>query len=173
MDVTFLTRGHYQVRQCEFSTPAKPLPFQQHPTSKRPHTPSRSVESGAFFRHVRLPKLQKETSNDLQTSQTLPAHPIPVARRHVGRIAGHHKRRDACDTRTTPRLRDIKLIGFIVSRHSFGTCAKCVPNGRDGCTYVGWRRAERPHISATSEQRATKRLRVFDSDLYGLQATTE
>jgi hypothetical protein len=37
-------------------------------------------------------------------------------------------------------------MSFIVSRHSFGTRAKCVPNGRDGCTFVGWRRAERPHI---------------------------
>jgi hypothetical protein len=40
----------------------------------------------------------------------------------------------------------MKLISFIVSRHSFGTRLARVPNGRDGCTFVGWRRAERPHI---------------------------
>lgn len=60
----------------------------------------------------RPPKLQKETLNVLQNSQPLPAHPIPVARRHVGHIAGHHKRRDACDTRTIPQLRRYKTNKF-------------------------------------------------------------
>src|SRR5215468_1456773 len=102
MSVTFLTRGHYKVRQCEFSTPAKTIavsaaphieaaPYAMPERQKRGHCPT-----------GQLPKLHKETSNVLQTSQTLPAHPIPIARRHVGRIGGHHKRRDACDTRTTP-----------------------------------------------------------------------
>jgi hypothetical protein len=35
-----------------FRPQRKPLPFQQHPTSKQLHTPSRSAESGAFARHV-------------------------------------------------------------------------------------------------------------------------
>jgi hypothetical protein len=150
MDVTFLTRGHYQVRQCEFSTPAKPLPFQQHPTSKRPHTLSRSAESGAFSQHVRLPKLQKEISNVLQTSQPLPAHPIPVARRHVDRIDGHRRRRDACDTRTTPRMRRYKTNKFHCQPSFLRDARQMRPEREDGCTFVGWRRAGMLHVSAKS-----------------------
>lgn len=41
----------------------------------------------------------------------------------------------------------MKLISFIVGRHSFGTHLACVPNGRDGRTFVGWRRAERSRMS--------------------------
>jgi hypothetical protein len=146
MDVTFLTRGHYQVRQCGFSAPGETVAV-----SATPHIKAAldAIPKRCFRRFCptcRLPRLQKETSNVLQISQTLPAHPIPIARRHVGHIAGHHRRRDACDTRTTPRLRGMKLISFIVSRHSFGTRARCVPNGRDGCTFVGWRRPEWAHI---------------------------
>src|SRR5882672_5634470 len=107
MNVTFLSRGHYQVRQCEFSTPAKTVAVSATPHIKSaPYTISERRKR-RFCPTCRLPKLQKETSNVLQTSQTLPAHPISVARRHVGRIAGHHKRRAACDTRTTPRVREI------------------------------------------------------------------
>jgi hypothetical protein len=111
MDVTFLTRGHYQVRQW-FSIPAKTVAV-----SATPHIEAASYaiperRKRRFCPTCRIPKLQKETSNVLQTSQTLPAHPIPVARRHVGRIAGHHKRRDACDTRTTPRLRRYETNKF-------------------------------------------------------------
>ena len=112
MIVTFSTQRHYQVRQGEFSTPSETLAVSATPhIEAAPHTiPERRKRR--FFRTCRLPKRQKETSNVLQTSQTLPAHPIPVARRHVGYIAGHRKRRDACDTRKAPRLRDTKLISF-------------------------------------------------------------
>jgi hypothetical protein len=40
----------------------------------------------------------------------------------------------------------MKLISFIVGRHSFGTHLACVPNGRDGRTFVRWRRAERSRM---------------------------
>jgi hypothetical protein len=121
MNVTFSTRGHYQVRQCEFSPPSETVAVSATPHIEAAPHAIQERRFRRFFPTCRLPKLQKETSNVLQISQTLPAHPIPLARRHVGRIAGHHRRRDACDTRTTPRLRgDIKLISFIVSRHSFG-----------------------------------------------------
>jgi hypothetical protein len=36
----------------------------------------------------------------------------------------------------------MKLISFIVGRHSFGAHLACVPNGRDGRTFVGWSRAD-------------------------------
>src|SRR5262245_36869570 len=57
MNVTFLTWGHYQLRQCEFSTPAKPLPFQQHPTSKRPLHAIPARLKRRFCPTCRLPKL--------------------------------------------------------------------------------------------------------------------
>jgi hypothetical protein len=112
MNVTFSTWGHYQVRQCEFSPPSE-----THAVSATPHIKAAPYTISErrmrrFCPKCRPPKLQKETSNVLQNSQPLPAHPIPVARRHVSRIAGHHKRRDACDTRTTPQLRRYKTNKF-------------------------------------------------------------
>jgi len=40
----------------------------------------------------------------------------------------------------------MKLISFIVGRHSLGTHLACVPNGRDGRTFVRWRLAERSRM---------------------------
>ena len=145
MNVTFSARGHYQVRQCEFSPPSETIALSATPHIKAaPHTiPERRERR--FCPICRLPKLQKETSNVLQTSPPLPAHPIPVARRHVDRIDGHRRRRDVCVTRTTPRLRRYKTNKFHFQPSFLGTHAKCVPNGRDGCTFVGWRRGFLAH----------------------------
>jgi hypothetical protein len=99
-----------QRNHCRFSN----TPHQSGPT----HHPG--APRAALCLICRLPKLQKETSNVLQNSQPLPAHPIPVARRHVSRIAGHHKRRDACDTRTTPQLRRYKTNKFHCQPFNFG-----------------------------------------------------
>jgi len=43
----------------------------------------------------------------------------------------------------------MKLISFIVGRHSFGTHLARVPNGRDGRTFVVRRRAEGSSMTAT------------------------
>jgi hypothetical protein len=106
------------VRQCEFSIPAKTVAVSAAPHIEAAPYNIRKRRFRRFYPTCRLPKLPKETSNVLQTSQTLPAHPLPMARRHVGHIAGHHRRLNDCDARTTPRLRDVKLISFIVGRHS-------------------------------------------------------
>jgi hypothetical protein len=119
-NVTFSTLGHYQVRQCEFSPPSETIAVSATPHIKAaPHTVTERRER-RFCQICRLPKLQKETSNVLQNSQPLPAHPIPVARRHVSLIAGHHKRRDACDTHTTPQLRRDKTNKFHCQPFNFG-----------------------------------------------------
>jgi hypothetical protein len=112
MDVTFSTWGHYQVRQCEFSLLSETIAFSGTPHIKAaPYTISERRKR-RFCPTCRPPKLQKETSNVLQTSQPLPAHPIPVARRHVDRIDGYRRRRDACVTRTIPRVRRYKTNEF-------------------------------------------------------------
>jgi hypothetical protein len=112
MNVTFSAWGHYQVRQCEFSPPSETLAVSATPHIKAaPYTVSERRKR-RFCPTCRPPKLQKETSNVYQNSQPLPAHPIPVARRHFGRIACHHKRRDACDTGTPPQLRRYKTNKF-------------------------------------------------------------
>jgi hypothetical protein len=131
------------VRQCEFSPPSETLAVSATPHIKTaPYTISERRKR-RYCPTCRPPKLQKETSNVYQNSQPLPAHPIPVARRHIGRIAGHHKRRDACDTRTFPQLRRYKTNKFHCQPSlPYGTHAKCVPYGRDGCTFVGWRRGD-------------------------------
>jgi hypothetical protein len=112
MDVTFSTLGHYQVRQCEFSPPSETIAVSATPHIKAAPNNISERRKRRFCPTCRLPKLHKETSNVLQTSQPLPAHPIPAARRHVDRIDGHRRRRDACVTRTTPRLRRYKTNKF-------------------------------------------------------------
>jgi len=105
MNVTFSIRGHYQVRQCEFSPPSETIAVSATPHIKAAPYAISERRKRRFCPTCRLPKLQEETSNVLQTSPPLPAHPIPAARRHSDRIDGHRKHRDACVTRTTPRLR--------------------------------------------------------------------